>query len=253
MVQKTKIGGTAYKIVCGNVKVGGTKYIIDHGKTKIAGTGRDIFLGPVPYAYQRVQYIINTEYGNTYERGAVLTLPITTQYGLKLDMEVGIYGTTSSYVRQGEIGGTTSGCFFYFSRNTSTSYDIHAGRGGYGTTLTKTLAKETLYSATVDFGTSSTPVSFTFNGESKSMATLSGMTTGIAMTMFDGTGHAPSGTAGIFGRVIARNASDQIIMDLYPCYRKSDNKVGMWDAVSRTFLVNTNADADADLQAGPLL
>ena len=37
---------------------------------------------------------------------------------------------------------------------------------------------------------------------------------------------------------------DELKMNLIPCYRKSDNKPGMWDMVTETFFVNSGSGAD---------
>ena len=49
-----------------------------------------------------------------------------------------------------------------------------------------------------------------------------------------------SGTSGFIGRIyyakIFKNSN--LILDLYPCYRKADNVIGMYDAISNTFFTN---------------
>lgn len=40
------------------------------------------------------------------------------------------------------------------------------------------------------------------------------------------------------GHIEFYNANNSKILDMYPCYRKSDSVAGMWDKVSKTFLTN---------------
>ena len=57
-----------------------------------------------------------------------------------------------------------------------------------------------------------------------------------------------SGTGCVYHLVIAESGTT--LKDLYPCYRKSDNKPGMFDLVTRQFFTNANPSGN-DFTVGP--
>lgn len=44
-----------------------------------------------------------------------------------------------------------------------------------------------------------------------------------------------------------------LIHDYYPCYRKADNKPGLYDIVTNTFLINASSDPDSEFICGPAI
>lgn len=256
---KVKSGGTAYEISPAKVKVGGTGYSILYGMTKVGGTGYRISFSPIPVEYQQVEYIYNdSSAGQPY-----ITLPFAAVSNMKFEFEGG---------RPSGVAETSSTTYFtyigYYGSGYARTYTrfYHAGSDstriqGYSSTRgtyvsTTQLTADTLYDVSVSFGpnrTTSGATSVTFDGTtatssastSGSNYTGTGLLLGRLSTSTTGAGVRGSG---LYGRFTAYDSSNNVLCDLYPCYRKSDNAVGMYDIVSEQFLASENSD---DFLAGP--
>lgn len=257
---KVKSGGTAYEISPAKVKVGGTGYSILYGMTKVGGTGYRISFSPIPAEYQQIEYIYYSS-GTGYP---YIILPFAAVSNMKFEFEGGRpsgvaesssttyftyigYMATSGYAR-------TYTRFYHAGSNSTRVQGYSSTRGTYVSTTQ--LTADTLYNVSVSFGpnrTTSGTTSVTFNGTT---ATSSASTSGSNYT---GTGlllgrlntSSTSNTYrgyGLYGRFTAYDGSNNVLGDLYPCYRKSDNAVGMYDIVSEQFLTS---EVSADFSAGP--
>lgn len=247
MAQQTKVNGAIYSITHGLTKLNGTIRTIEAGKTKIGGTIRDISFGPIPYSFQQVAYIQSKT-----NNGPYIVLPITTQEGLKFEFECEQYAITgiTETCRLGYHASNSRDQYFTGYRN-STALNRYYGQINIGSSQVS-LTTQSMSSGTgsgvhmivckVDFGNYGTA-----NSASVQVGDEVGSTTRTSAISFGGSPMYlfaySTGTqrAGTFGRITAYNASDAVIMDLYPVKRKSDSAPGFWDSVSRQFLINSGS------------
>ena len=241
MSGRTLIGGTAYEIVDGTTKVGGTLYSITEGRTKIGGSVYSIDFGPVPYAYQQVEYIQYTSSTIAY-----YTLPITSQEGLKLECKL---WSVNYNDYQCHIGTITSSSltskarqFFHIALDED-NYDYGVASCA-GDSVTSGLPLDSSGNIGVNFGNYGTTntIVLTYNSNNRTSSvnrtrTLS--STGNTMYIMNPN----SVRNGKYGSIKAYNASNTLIMELYPVYRKSDNAPGFWDSISRQFLSKSGSGA----------
>lgn len=259
-MQKVKVGGTAYTILRGKTKIDGTTYTIFGGKTKVGGTGYAIDLSPVPSDYRRVKWIEATA------KGPYIVLPFTTQQGLKVDFEVAFSSDflTSSDALYYNVWGYaySSGIYdqYFTAYKPSGSSALQrviyrAGNSNGESRISDlTLAADTLYDVSVSAsGTSSSAsTAMTFNGVSTT-ATGKGITSGgREMRLFTlaywGSTSSKYPGPGRIGRFTAYDSSNNVLCDLWPCYRRSDSVPGFWDAANQTFLYNSGTGS---LSSGP--
>lgn len=256
---KTKVGGTAYNISPATVKVGGTAYKIKHGKTKIGGTAYTISFSSIPSEYQQVKYI----YYGTGTSYPYITLPFAAVSNMKWEFQggrpsgVADSSSTTYFTYIGYYGSSYARTFarFYHNGEDSTRVQAHSyTRNAYVSTTQ--LTADTLYDVSVSFGpnrTTSGTTSVTFSGttSTSSASTAGSNYTGSGLLLGRLSTSSTSSSYrgyGLYGRFTAYNSSNTVLCDLYPCYRKSDNVVGMYDVVSEQFLPPTN---NASFSAGP--
>ena len=245
MPGKVNIGGTAYTVAYGKTKVSGTTYDIGMGKTKIDGTVKEINFGMIPYKYQQVEYL------EVSSAGPYIELPISTVEGLKLELycapllpKVGEYVTP-----QCRLGGGGSESAKKIERFGMDELDDGTFQAYLNAQTRKVEAQHvtgspaSLYYVEGDFGYGDTGTMYiTVNGVRQySASRTSWMTTGEPMYLFAYKTTTISKAEGRFGTVRALNRNNVILMDLYPCYRKSDNTPGFWDTVSKQFLTNAGS------------
>lgn len=255
---KTKVGGTAYDISPATVKVGGTAYKIKYGKTKVGGTAYTISFSPIPSEYQQIQYIYYAS-GSGYP---YIELPFAAVSNMKWEFEggrpdgVAETRSTAYFTYIGYYGSSYARTFARFYHNGTDSTRLQAysyTRNAY--VQTTQLTADTLYDVSVSFGpnrTTSGTTSVTFNGTtSTSSASTAGSNytgSGLLLGRLSTTSTSSSYRGyGLYGRFTAYDGSNNVLCDLYPCYRKSDNVVGMYDIVSEQFL----SPSSASFSAGP--
>lgn len=257
---KTKIGGTAYNISPATVKVGGTAYKIKYGKTKVGGTAYTISFSPIPTEYQQVEYI----YSNSSAGYPYIKLPFAAVSNMKFEFEGGrpsgvaessstTYFTHIGYMATSGYSRTYTR--FYHSGTNTTRVQGYSSTRGANVETTQ-LTADTLYNVSVSFGPNRTTLgatSVTFNGttstssESTAGSDYTGTNLFLGRLNTSSTGSGYRGY-GLYGRFTAYDSSNNILCDLYPCYRKSDDKVGMYDLISEQFLVSENSNG---FLAGP--
>ena len=202
----------------------------------------------LPAGYQQVEYL------KAASAGPYVVMPITTQEGLSLEFDCIPYtGADSCY-----IGCTIStGRRQYFRFDRYQPGAIVYGRGYTYCAATDLATTEIGVSSVDDDNLNHVVVRFgDYTGNRSAGCTWFGYTAtgtrtdalsavGDPMYLF---GNTASGERGTFGKVAAYNASDSLIMFLIPCKRTSDNVLGYYDAVSKTFLTNVGTGS---FTAGP--
>ena len=241
MPGKVNIGGTAYTVAYGKTKISGTTYDIGEGKTKIGGTVNDISFGTVPYKYQQVAYVEST---SSYKNGPHIVMPITTQENLKIVAVINKYGADEDLDYLGYNANNADEEFFLSSNGSLFIAIMEVAGQSITNPSYKTVANGTTLTATMVFGSNGQTTSLTVTGVSgwnkTSTRSRALANTGNPMYLF--TNNSSSWCyKGRFGQVTAYNSSNAVIMDLYPCYRKSDNTPGFWDTVSKQFLTNAGS------------
>lgn len=233
---KTKIGGTAYELTPGKVKIGGTAHVIEYGKTKIGGTAYEISFSAVPSEYKEVAYIKSSSTDN------YVALPIKTQNNITAHYWCYPSLTDSSgySCHWGYYSSTTARnqrCYLY--KSNGRFYAYQDGKNVYSAVTT---ADGQPYEVTVNFRDTNPRISFNFNGTENSFTGTATLTAGYAMSLWSPAGSASTYRSnGGFGRFTITNTSGDVLLDLYPCYRRSDNEPGFWDAASETFLTNSGS------------
>ena len=243
---KVKVGGTAYDVSPGKVKVGGTAYSILYGKTKIGGTAHTISFSPIPSEYQEVEYITGS--GTQYIR-----LPIDSDDNLKLEFEVKGLDSDGYFCAIGAYSSTAKNQYFMIQDTGSArKYYAYMTNRLVQTSVSADYHDSTnIHTVYVDFASYANKPSITVDGVTTTAT--SNVTTdheiGRPMYLFSRGTNTTGRGKGSFGKVKAyRVVGGTVLMDLYPCYRKSDNVVGMYDLISETFLENIGTGS---FTAGP--
>lgn len=185
----------------------------------------------LPAIYQEVEYLENT--GTSYIQTAVTPNNIASG-----SISFQITATGSYIAIWGADGGGASN---------SASYELSAGtseRGFWycGTRTTfSSFSTNTTY--TVSWQTASGTQSYDVNG-----TTYSGTNTGtpsdsLAVALFgvNRSGSIANSSKSKIYSFVAYDANNAPVLELIPCYRKSDSVAGMWDRVSKTFLTNAGS------------
>lgn len=185
----------------------------------------------LPNIYQEVLYLENT--GSSYIQTAVTPNNIASG-----SMSFAITATGSYIAIWGEDGG---------SAGNATSYELSAGtseRGFWycGTRTTfSTFATGTRY----DFSwqTASGTQSYDLNGTTYSGTKASTPSSSLAIALFcvNRSGSAANASKSQIYSFTAYGFNNAPVLELIPCYRKSDSVAGMWDRVSKTFLTNAGS------------
>lgn len=183
----------------------------------------------LPAEYQKVEYIKSS--GTQYINTGISTTRYVT---VRLDMQFTVSASSSKI-----IIASSTGAGRWFGMGSLGTYG--AGTGA-NSDIDGLLRKEIF----VNFTASG--ISFTIDGVSYSKATSSSPST--AYTMFAGrrTGSSMSfyASAKLYKATFQENG--ETIMDLIPCYRRLDNVVGLYDLVSKEFLLNSGTGS---FTAGP--
>ena len=245
MPGKVNIGGTNYSnIAYGKVKISGSDYTINYGKVGLSSGGYSIIsFGPIPYSFQQVEYL------EVNDAGPYIILPINTVEGLKLKLycapllpEDGGY-----YDPQCRLGGGSATAtiqrFFMDELSDGTFRAAINAQNKTAQSQKLTGSPSSLYYVEADFGYGNTGTMSIIvdNGNTYTGSRSEWMTTGEPMYLFAYKASTISVSEGRFGLVQALNRNNVILMDLYPCYRKSDNVPGFWDTVTKTFLINSGS------------
>lgn len=265
-MQQVKVGGTTYTIMRGKTKIDGTGYTIFGGKTKVGGTAYAIDLGPLPSDYRRVKWI------EARAKGPYVVLPFTSQVGLKATFEFAVSDTYFLSKTDGRYYNTwgyfySSGYhdqeFLMFKSSGSSALpSVSIDYGGVGARISNlSLEANTLYEVSiVTRGDTSTTTSgfcsVTFDGQTVTNTDMGDTGRGIdggdemrlfTLKYFGATSNNYPGP-GMFGRMTFSDSSNNVLCDLWPCYRRSDGEPGFWDSVGKTFLSNSGSGT---LYAGP--
>lgn len=250
MPGKVNIGGTAYTVAYGKTKIGGTTYDIGMGKTKIDGTVKEINFGTIPYKYQQVEYIKN----NSSSNKPYVNLPITSQEGLKLEIYAAYetYNNTQCYIGTYSESSSWQQQKFYLQDDGESFFYGYVTCAGTNVTA-RWPASTSLEFYRVFFGNygTSNNMSLYLYEPSNSRESTETVTRARALTATNlpmRIMRADASVKGLYGRITAYNANNAIIMDLYPCYRKSDNTPGFYDKVTHSLLTNSGSGT---LTVGP--
>lgn len=185
----------------------------------------------LPAEYQEVEYIEST--GTQYiDTGIASTQYITAH----LDMQFTEYSSSSMII----IAWST-GAGRWFGKGALNKY---GGGTGAVSDVDALLRKE------IDVFFTSSTTGFTIDGVTYSKAVTSSKSNGY--TMFAGrnvsTGVSYYASAKLYKATIQENGVT--IRELVPCYRKSDNKPGLYDMVENTFYTNQGTD---EFITGPII
>lgn len=213
----------------------------------------------VPYEYQEVEYIMAT--GNAYIR--IPTLEINrTLVGTNTDR------ITRLYFEFSQDGGTNEKPLFG-SYDSSRHSEIYTSSGhiqvyGYGAFgATRSLGNLVSEFSTVSFELRNSYWTYNCNGQSPSSVI---QLAGSSNTGFDLFHYVGSNGTNYWGNNLQMRyfsatyadvdfrgevVNERKAFEMYPCYRKSDNVVGMWDNVNEVFYVNNNTGASSVFEAGP--
>lgn len=197
------------------------------------GTGADFTVGrdteSVPSAYQQVAYIVST--GAQYIDTGLYVTPYTA---VTMDMQCTTVNTqtrlfSTEYGTGVRFGAYISGSRYwsYIYNNTGTYTNTGAGANTYRHIITLDGYNQNFQ---VDYSIQST---FT-----RPSATSTNTLCLLAVST--------SGENGLVGKLYGCQVYDNniLIRDYKPCYRKSDNKPGVYDVVTHTFLTNAGTGAD---------
>lgn len=238
MAGKTKINGTAYTIKGGKTKVGGTAYSIKGGKTLKGGTGYKISFGRLPSAYQEVEYIEST--GTQYiETGVIAASGMQIEGDLCFNQTV--VADNFAFMLSSQNGGP--------NRPDYTSYIFVAyggkwrfGCGYQGThTAGSTITAGQRYNLTATLNTNSV---LTVNNSEQiaNNAPSNLFANQIPLAIFANKYYASTGyqTKGrLYSLKISQNGTP--VRDFVPCYRISDNVIGLYDLVGNQFYTNAGS------------
>lgn len=255
MAGKTIINGTARDIIGGKVLINGVSRDISGGKTNINGTLYDIPFGPVPPAYRQVDYIISKGIDS-------ITVPIPYQQDLKVETIAytrapspasepdiyfcGIINANAHFTflvkndllsNDDRIFVTT---FKYSNRNNAIEVN-----GGFHPIDGSSSTSQDVYKACKQ--------KFILNTgyPGSSSASLNGQTGSVnSSTTYDNSNlilfkrTATLYTEGGFGQISAY-VNNNLIADLYPCQRRSDNRLGYYDSIGNQFYTYEGSNHNA--------
>lgn len=186
----------------------------------------------VPETYQAVEYI-KTPSGNYTARAAIVPNVLNKDIGKAVINYTLITPTdTREIICCASQDLTRVTAYSPWASLTDTSYSISPSATGY-ITITPMLSRNDIHSNLAGTYT------IKFNSDSRYYFRIGGTSAG-------NTGE------GKYYQVIIYDTNDNIICNLIPCYRKSDNKVGMYDTVNQTFYPDIFEQTERDgFIAGP--
>lgn len=171
----------------------------------------------LPSEYQQVESITNTL--NGYIDTGI------DQYGYEFELDIAFQSSSTRVL----IGFIDAYAAYYFGKNASNYYEL----GGDVNSSVLATSRHICKFKVVE--TSATAVTCTLNIDG-SIITRSSTKQPIA-TFCTGTRTSYPGVKTIYA-IKARDLNNSLALNLLPCYRKSDNKPGMYDLVSNTFFTN---------------
>ena len=246
MAGKTIINGTARDTIGGKVLIDGVSRDINGGKTNINGTLYDIPFGPVPPAYEQVDYIENTSGIES------IVSPITFKKNLRI--ETTLY-RSPDYTDHGGVtycGLHSQNHYFKFAVDYEWNSDDgeYAGRCHFCYSGGSLLEPELI----IENGTNlklfvAEPQVYPFmqwntrrHEGSKVPSGMSSYDDSVIRIFEYQTGTAsspatPRPTIGGFGKISAYVGASSTTpeIELYPCIRRSDNQPGFYEPTLRTF------------------
>ena len=181
----------------------------------------------LPSEYQRVQWIasdgsgqyINTSIDNTDGMVTITDAEYTDADDYSYNWQ--LVGIQSEY----------SGLYAAVLKGTSWSFGI-AGDSAFTTTKDKLLQRFQI----TNVWNALTPTA-TFDGQTITKTRPSAASSSLVLRLWSPTSaNVKSAKAKIYN--VKSYKSSTLISDLYPCYRKSDNVIGMYDIVTDTFYTN---------------
>lgn len=182
----------------------------------------------LPAEYQEVEYLQNVSRSNQYiTTGQRFTE--TTEIDIQFMFTTAVYGYVCKYgmnLNQFSTQATmpaymSNAMLYYLTMNNSI-----ASSATVGTKMT------TAYNNASHQVVENGRVLGTFSD-------FSGLTNIGGIYLFGNTAETSNSEIRIYSFSIKNNITDGIIQELVPCYRKSDNEIGMYDIVSNTFLTNS--------------
>ena len=199
-------------------------------------------------AFQRVQYL------TAATAGPYITLPITTQEGLKLSFEVGWVGSGASSYMGCSLSNNRAQEFRLRKKDGAlirAEGQVYIPRTNSNDYVAGTISGSALVSVQVDFGNypSSTATTLTVGSDSSSSTRVAMASTGNSMGLFAAFNTStPTPHVGCFGEIKAYDASDNLIMDFVPVVKRTGSVPGFYDLVSMQFYTN---EGTGSFTAGP--
>lgn len=184
-------------------------------------SGEWVDWGRLPGEYREVEYIQAT--GSQYIDTGIVPSDNTYQVSTKIvstttEQNIVVLGTNdSSHYQLTPFSGK-----WYVGKNGK-----ETGYGSYSATVGQEYV--------IDFNDSSNGV--VVNNETLCTGQTFGSTASIKMAR-RGDGTASNGKYKYFYFKVLNNTTGELLMDLVPCYRRSDSVAGMYDLVSKTFFAN---------------
>lgn len=255
MAGKTIINGTARDVIGGKVLINGISRDISGGRTNINGTLYDIPFGPIPPAYKQVDYIISKGIDS-------ITVPIPYQKDLKIE--------TMAYTRAPSPYSEPDICFCgIINANAHFAFLLKNDLLSSDDRVFVTTFKYSSRNTAIEINGGPTPIDgspstsknvykackekFILNTgyPGSSSASLNGQTGSVhRSTTYDNSNlilfkRASSlYTEGGFGQISAY-VDNNLIVDLYPCQRRSDDRLGYYDSVGRQFYTYEGSNHNA--------
>lgn len=235
------------------VGVNGVAHTVSHAYIGDGnGVARIVFSNPVlPAAYQQVAYIegTGTQYINTGVYLSVNTLA----------MQADIRLTSNAYANSGALifGGINSSISRFYamiiSENDSASKqkraDMGLGNGWWTDSAAADTTNRHVYK--VDMNSLKVYKDGVSKGKTSSAAFSKKTDSALWLGLFAGLNSSGNLTPNkIKGCLYSAKIwqANTLIHDYYPCYRKSDNKPGLYDIIANTFLTNAGT---GDFNVGP--
>lgn len=183
----------------------------------------------LPSGYQQVEYIQSS--GTQYFR-VIETVQNANIKKHKMQMTVAVHGQNTG---TGILIGIGSAAGYWLG---VVSSGTKIGLGSSATFADINIADKHIYEIDLTQGTTTYA---TCDGTGQISRTQASYTYNVGMTMFAGieTGAQYFCTCRAYGAKVWYEGT--LIRDLYPCYRKSDNVVGMYDIVNDQFYTNAGS------------
>lgn len=199
--------------------------------------------GGLPLAYTKLSYIesVGQTSSSTYGRQYINTNYVPSVSGYKV--QIGVYSSSTN---------TNTGCFIYGSYDSTDGYKpslyVYAQTRKLGVYYNQSSNKNTniTYDTDTDYDitvtTSGATVTYDINGSTGTITTAyNPVDNNVPITLF---------TSYVGNTYILKNRvkyckiydeNDKLVRDLIPCFKKSDNTVGMYDLANEVFYAQQGA------------